>query len=139
MAAAVAMSVFGSLQVVSLVSARIPYAMAEDGVFFSSLARLSPRTRVPIRALLAQAAWAIVLVFSGSYDTITDYAIFAVLIFVALATASVFVFRRRMPEAERAYRTWGYPVVPILFILVATAIVINTLIATPERALAGVG
>ncbi len=139
MAAALAMSVFGSLQVVSLVSARIPYAMAEDGVFFSSLARLSPRTRVPIRALLAQAVWAIVLVFSGSYDTITDYAIFAVLIFVALATASVFVFRRRMPEAERAYRTWGYPVVPILFLMVATWIVINTLLTTPDRALAGVG
>jgi APA family basic amino acid/polyamine antiporter len=139
MAAALAMSVFGSLQVVSLVSARIPYAMAEDGVFFSSLARLSPRTRVPIRALLAQAAWAIVLVFSGSYDTITDYAIFAVLIFVALATASVFVFRRRMPDAERAYRTWGYPVVPILFLMVATWIVINTLLTTPDRALAGVG
>lgn len=139
MAAALAMSVFGSLQVVSLVSARIPYAMAEDGVFFSSLARLSPRTRVPIRALVAQAAWAIVLVFSGSYDTITDYVIFAVLIFVALATASVFVFRRRLPDAERAYRTWGYPVVPILFLLVAGWIVINTLLTTPERALAGVG
>ena len=87
----------------------------------------------------AQAVWAIVLVFSGSYDTITDYAIFAVLIFVALATASVFVFRRRMPDAERPYRTLGYPVVPILFMLVATAIVINTLVTTPDRALAGVG
>jgi APA family basic amino acid/polyamine antiporter len=93
MAAALAMSVFGSLQVVSLVSARIPYAMAEDGLFFSSLARLSPRTRVPIRALLAQAAWAIVLVFSGSYDTITDYAIFAVLIFVALVLTGRGVIR----------------------------------------------
>jgi basic amino acid/polyamine antiporter, APA family len=139
MAAALAMSVFGSLQVVSLVSARIPYAMAEDGLFFRTLGRLSPRTRVPIRALVAQAAWSIVLVFSGSYDTITDYAIFAVLIFVALATASVFVFRRRMPDAERAYRTWGYPVVPILFLMVATWLVVNTLLTTPDRALAGVG
>lgn len=139
MAAALAMSVFGSLQVVSLVSARIPYAMAEDGVFFSSLARLSPRTRVPIRALVAQAAWAVVLVFSGSYDTLTDYAIFAVLIFVGLATASVFVFRRRRPDEDRAYRTLGYPVVPILFLVVAAFLVINTLVATPERALAGIG
>ncbi len=139
MAAALAMSIFGSLQIVALVSARIPYAMATDGLFFSSLARLSPRTRVPIRALWVQAAWAIVLVCSGSYDTITDYAIFAVLIFVVLATASVFVFRRRMPEVERPYRTLGYPVVPILFMAVATAIVINTLVTTPDRALAGVG
>ena len=139
MAAALAMSIFGSLQIVALVSARIPYAMATDGLFFSSLGRLSPRTRVPIRALWVQAAWAIVLVFSGSYDTITDYAIFAVLIFVVLATASVFVFRGRMPDAERPYRTLGYPVVPILFMVVASCIVINTLVTTPERALAGVG
>jgi APA family basic amino acid/polyamine antiporter len=139
MAAALAMSVFGSLQVVSLVSARIPYAMAEDGVFFRSLARLSPRTRVPIRALMAQCAWAIVLVFSGSYDTLTDYAIFAVLIFVGLATASVFVFRRRLPDAERRYRTLGYPIVPILFLLVAGWLVVSTLLTTPGRALAGVG
>ena len=138
MAAALAMSVFGSLQVVALVSARIPYAMAVDGLFFKGLGRLSPRTRVPIRALLVQAVWAIVLVCSGSYDTITDYAIFAVLIFVVLATASVFVFRRRMPDAGPSYRTLGYPVVPILFMLVATAIVINTLVTTPDRALAGV-
>jgi APA family basic amino acid/polyamine antiporter len=139
MAGALAMSIFGSLQVVSLVSARIPYAMAADGLFFSSLARLSPRTRVPVRALLAQAVWAIVIVFSGSYDTITDYAIFAVLVFVVLATASVFVFRRRMPGAARSYRTRGYPVIPILFMVVATGIVINTLVTTPDRALAGVG
>jgi APA family basic amino acid/polyamine antiporter len=139
MAAALAMCVFGSLQVVSLVSARIPFAMAQDGLFFKSLGRLSPRTRVPIRALLAQAAWSIVLVFSGSYDTITDYAIFAVLIFVALAAASVFLFRRRMPDAPRPYRTLGYPVVPVLFLLVATWLIINTLMTTPDRALAGVG
>src|SRR5262249_58195281 len=109
------------------VSARIPYAMARDGVFFSGLAHLSPRTRGPVRGLIAQGAWGIVLVFSGSYDVITDYAIFAVLIFVTLATASVFVVRRRMPAddvpgaagADRPYRTIGYPVVPILFMLVA--------------------
>ena len=139
MAAALAMSVFGSLQVTTLASARIPYAMAGDGLFFPALAKLSARTHVPVRALLAQGVWGIVLVFSGSYDTLTDYAIFAVLIFVALATASVFVFRRRMPDAPRAYRTIGYPVIPILFLLVAAAIIANTLMATPGRALAGIG
>lgn len=139
MAAALAMSVFGSLQVTTLASARIPYAMATDKLFFPALGRLSPRTHVPIRALLAQGLWAIVLVFSGSYDTLTDYAIFAVLIFVALATASVFVFRRKMPDAPRPYRTIGYPVVPILFLLVAGWIIVNTFMATPGRALAGVG
>jgi APA family basic amino acid/polyamine antiporter len=139
MAAALAMSIFGSLQVTTLASARIPYAMAEDRLFFPALAHVSPTTRVPVRALIAQGIWGIVLVFSGSYDTLTDYAIFAVLIFVALATASVFVFRRRLPDAERPYRTIGYPVVPILFLLVAGWIIANTFMATPGRALAGIG
>jgi APA family basic amino acid/polyamine antiporter len=139
MAGVLAMSIFGALQITSLVTARVPYAMARDGMFFAGLARLSPRTHVPIRALVAQAAWAVVLVLSGSYDTLTDYAIFSVLIFVTLATASVFVFRRRMPDRPRAYRTWGYPLVPVLFLLVAGWLVVNTLLTTPGRALAGLG
>jgi basic amino acid/polyamine antiporter, APA family len=139
MAAALAMSIFGSLQVTTLTSARIPYAMALDGLFFPALGKVSARTHVPVRALLAQGLWGIVLVFSGSYDSLTDYAIFAVLIFVALTTASVFVFRRRMPDAPRAYRTLGYPVAPILFLLVAGWVILNTLLATPGRAFAGIG
>lgn len=139
MAAALAMSVFGALLVTTMASARVPYAMAADGVFFAALARVSPVTRVPVRALLAQGAWGIGLVFTGSYDVLTDYAIFAVLIFVALATASVFLFRRRMPDAERSYRTVGYPVVPILFLVVAGWLIVNTFMATPGRAMAGVG
>lgn len=131
------MSIFGSLLIASLVCARIPYAMARDGLFFRGLSRVSPRTRVPVRALFAQAAWAIVLVLSGSFDTLTDYAVFSILIFVSLATASVFVFRRTLPDAERGYRTWGYPVVPALFLLVSGWLVISTLLTTPGRALAG--
>jgi APA family basic amino acid/polyamine antiporter len=139
MAGALAMSIFGSLYIASLVSARIPYAMARDGLFFRGLSQLSPHTRVPVRALVAQGIWSSILVLSGSYDVLTDYAIFAVLIFVALATASVFVFRQRNPDADRSYRTWGYPVVPVLFLLVTAWILINTLMTTPGRALAGVG
>ena len=137
MAGVLAMSIFGSLLIASLVCARIPYAMARDGLFFRGLSRVSPRTRVPVRALFAQAAWAIVLVLSGSFDTLTDYAVFSILIFVSLATASVFVFRRTLPDAERGYRTWGYPVVPALFLLVSGWLVISTLLTTPGRALAG--
>jgi APA family basic amino acid/polyamine antiporter len=137
MAGVLAMSIFGALQIASLVSARIPYAMARDGIFFTALARLSPRTRVPVRALVAQGAWASVLVLSGSYDTLTDYAIFSTLIFVGLVTASVFVFRKRYPDAHRAYRTWGYPVVPAVFLLVTGWLVVSTLLTTPGRALAG--
>lgn len=139
MSGLLAMSVMTALLIVALVGARIPYAMASDGVFFRSLAQLSPRTRVPVRALVAQAAWASVLVVSGSFDTLTDYVIFAVLIFVGLATASVFVFRRRLPDVERPYRTWGYPVVPALFLLTAAWLIVNTLLTSPRQAFAGLG
>jgi APA family basic amino acid/polyamine antiporter len=139
MAGVLAMSIFGALLIATLVSARIPYAMARDGMFFAPLAHLGRRTRVPIRALVAQAVWASVLVLSGSFDTLTDYAIFTILIFVALAACAVYVFRHRMPEAERAYRVWGYPIVPALFLLMAGWLVVNTLLTTPGRALAGLG
>ena len=139
MAGLLAISVMTALQIVALVGARIPYAMAADGVFFRSLAQLSPRTRVPVRALVAQAVWASVLVVSGSFDTLTDYVIFAVLIFMGLATASVFVFRRRLPDVDRPYRTWGYPVVPVLFLLTAAWLIVNTLQTSPRQAFAGLG
>jgi APA family basic amino acid/polyamine antiporter len=137
MAGVLAMSIFGALQIATLVCARIPYAMARDGMFFSGLARVSQSTHVPIRALVAQGAWTVILVLSGSYDTLTDYATFSILIFVALGAASVFIFRRRLPNAERAYRTWGYPVVPALFLLVVGWLLINTVLTTPGRAVAG--
>ena len=109
MAGVLATSIFGALLISGLVCARIPYAMARDKIFFAGLARLSPRSRVPIRALVAQGAWASVLVLSGSYDILTDYATFAVLIFVALVTASVFVFRRTMPRCRAFLPHLGVP------------------------------
>ncbi len=139
MSGLLAISVMTALQIVALVGARVPYAMAADGVFFRSLAHLSPRTRVPVRALVAQAAWASVLVLSGTFDTLTDYVIFAVLIFMGLATTSVFVFRRRLPDVPRPYRTWGYPVVPVLFLLTAAWLIVNTFQTSPRQALAGIG
>jgi basic amino acid/polyamine antiporter, APA family len=138
-AGAMAMSIFSTLLVAVLVCARTPYAMARDGLFFRYLAHVSPRTRVPIRALLAQALWASFLVLSGSFDTLTDYAIFAIIIFVGLTASSIFVFRRSMPEATRPYRTWGYPIVPSLFLLMSGLLIGNTLLTTPRQALAGLG
>ena len=137
MAGVLAMSIFGALQIAALVCARIPYAMARDGMFFSGLGRVSPRTHVPVRALLVQGVWSVILVLSGSYDVLTDYAVFSVLIFVALGTASVFILRRQVPASERTYRTWGYPVVPMAFLLVTGWLLINTLLTTPGRAISG--
>jgi APA family basic amino acid/polyamine antiporter len=80
-----------------------------------------------------------VLALSGSFDTLTDYVIFAAWIFYALTTAAVFLFRRRLPQAERPYRTLGYPVIPVLFLLAAGWLIVNTFLATPRQALIGLG
>lgn len=137
-AAALLSSTFGTLHTSILTGARVPYAMAQDRLFFKSLSTVSARTHVPIGALIAQAVWACVLTLSGSFDALTDYAIFGLWIFYALVTASVFVFRKRMPDAERPYRTLGYPVVPILFLIVAGLLLLNTLLTTPKQALTGI-
>ena len=138
-AAALLFSSVGSLHTSILTGARVPYAMSRDRLFFQNLARLSPRTHVPIGALIVQGLWAGVLALSGSFDTLTDYVIFGSWIFYGLVTASVFVFRRRMPNAERPYRAWGYPVVPIVFLLVTAWLLINTLLTTPVQAFIGLG
>ena len=116
----------------------MPYAMAKDGVMFRSFEVLSA-TRVPVYALIFQGVWASLLALSGSFDTLTDYVIFGSWIFYALTTSSVFVLRRKYPDAERPYKTFGYPVVPILFILVATWLLINTVMSNPTNSLMGLG
>jgi APA family basic amino acid/polyamine antiporter len=137
-AVALMVSSFGALHSSVLANSRIPFAMARDGLFFRGLARLSPRSNVPVRAILAQAAWASVLALSGSYDTLTDSVIFASWLFYGLVTASLFVFRRRMPDAPRPYRAFGYPAVPLIFVLVTAALLVNTFVAAPHEAVRGV-
>src|SRR5689334_5304455 len=128
MAAAMMTSSFGALHASLLATARIPYALAKDGLIIKSLAHVSPRTHVPVRALMVQMFWACIVALSGSYDTITDYAIFALTLFYILVAGSIFLFRKRMPNAERPYRTWGYPIVPIVFLIVSVCLIIQTII-----------
>jgi len=139
MAAAMMTSSFGALHSSILATARLPYALALDGLSFKSLAKVSPRTHVPVRALVVQAIWSCVLALSGSYDRLTDYAIFALTLFYALVAGSVFIFRRRLPEAERPYRTWGYPVVPILFLIGITWLIFMTIWNSPQQTGVGLG
>jgi basic amino acid/polyamine antiporter, APA family len=138
-AMALLISTFGTLHSSILTGARVPYAMARDQLFFHSLSKLSERTHIPVGALIIQAIWASILALSGSYDALTDYVIFASWIFYGLSTATVFVFRRRLPEAERPYRVWGYPIVPILFLLVTGWLLINTLFTMPVQSFIGIG
>ena len=139
MAAAMMTSSFGALHASILATSRVPYAMARDRLFFAGLAKLSPRTHVPIRSLVVLGIWSGVLALSGSYDTLTDSAIFALILFYAFVAGSVFIFRRRMPDAPRPYRTWGYPVVPIVFLLVNAWVISSTIWNTPKQSAIGLG
>jgi APA family basic amino acid/polyamine antiporter len=137
-AAALMASSVGTLHTSVLTGARVPYAMARDGLFFDKLSKVSEVTRVPVRAVLAQGVWACALVLLlQTFDKLTDYVVFGSFIFYGLVTASIFVFRRRQPDAERPYKTWGYPVVPILFLLVTAYLLINTFWAAPREAIFG--
>lgn len=132
-------STFGALHSLSLAVARIPFAMARDGLLPRTFATISARARVPTNAILLLGACAVGFAFSGGFDVLTDLIVFMLLLFNGLAVASVYVLRRTLPNAVRPYRVWGYPVVPALFLLATAYLMINTLLATPGRALAGLG
>ncbi len=136
-AIALMISSLGSLHASVLANSRVPFAMARDGLFFKGLDAVSARTRAPIRAVMAQALWASVLAVSGSYDTLTDSVIFASWLFYGLTAGSLFVFRHKLPDAARPYRTWGYPLVPAVFIVLTIALLATTFVATPRQALTG--
>ena len=129
-------AVIGTLNGIILMNARVPFAMARDGLFFSQLGNLN-LAGVPVTAIWVQAVWASVLALSGTFDQITTSLIFALWIFFALVGSSLFVLRRKLPAAPRRYRTPGYPVVPIVFVLVAVWLVINSLKAYPVESAAG--
>jgi APA family basic amino acid/polyamine antiporter len=111
--------------------------MARDGVFFASQARLSKTTSVPVTAIMIQGVWSCVLALSGTFDQLTDCLLFASWIFYGLVTSSVFLLRRKLPDAERPYKTLGYPLMPLVFVLVATWLVINTLVNKPVESVTG--
>ena len=135
--AAIAISTFGFLNLCVLAPTRVYYAMAADGAFFPQVARLHPRYRTPSLAIVLQSSWAIALTMTGTYGQLLDYVVFADWIFFGLTVAAVFVFRRRMPDAPRPFRTWGYPVTPALFVAAAVAIVISVIRVSPMQSAIG--
>ena len=137
MAAVMMISTLGALHTSTMANSRVVYAMAHDGLFPKKLAHVSARTHVPVRALLVQGVWACVLALSGSYDTLTDYVVFVNWIFFALVIVSVFFLRRRLPREEGVYRAWGYPIVPLLFLVTTGWLLVSTLITSPVRSLIG--
>lgn len=130
-------SSLGAMNASILTGARVPYAMAKDGLFIKYLAKLSDKSSVPFVSVLSQSAIAIVLAYLGTFDQLTEYIIFASFIFYVLVTASVFIFRRTHKNKKRFYHVIGYPYVPILFILVSLFILGNTLYEAPKQS--GIG
>jgi APA family basic amino acid/polyamine antiporter len=132
MAAAILISTFGCANGLSLAGARVYYAMSQDGLFFKSVGKLSERYKTPSAGLFVQACWTALLCVSGSYSQLLDYIIVAVLVFYILTILGLFVLRVKQPGASRPYKALGYPVLPALYIVMASWICIVLLRYKPQ-------
>ena len=132
MAAAIMISAFGCNNGLILSGARVYYAMAKDGLFFRSVARLHPRYKTPIVSLMVQMVWTCALCISGSYGQLLDYIVFAVLVFYILTIAGLFVLRRTHPDTERPYKAVGHPILPAIYIVLALFIDVVLLRYKPQ-------
>ena len=137
--AIILISIIGTLNGAFLTSPRIYFAQARDGLFFRRFGEIHPRFQTPAFSIAAQAVWSVVLLLSGTYESLTDYAMFAMWISYFLMVLGLMILRRTRPELQRPYRMWGYPVTPLLFLTVAAWFLVNTLITRPGPALAGLG
>jgi len=138
-AVAILISIFSATNGITLTAPRVYYAMARDGVFFQQLSKVHPRFRTPAFAVLAGSAWAILLAATGTFEQLLTYVVFTGWLFYALGAASIFVYRRRASDRELPYRVPGYPWTPLLFIVAAAALVINTIATQFGRAAIGLG
>jgi APA family basic amino acid/polyamine antiporter len=132
-------SIFAALNGSILTGARVPYAAARQGYFFTPIARVHPKYRTPGVSIWALSIWAALLVLSGRFEQLFTYVIFSSWILYAMTAAAVLVLRRKQPNLPRPYRTLGYPWVPIIFVLVAFTLIVSTLIDSPRESLMGIG
>jgi basic amino acid/polyamine antiporter, APA family len=130
-------SIFSATNGTILSSPRVYYAMARDGLFFQKLAEVHPRFQTPAFAVIAGALWSAILAITGTFEQLLTYVIFIGWIFYALAGAGIFVYRRRMPDAVRSFKVPAYPITPLLFVVAAAALALNTIVTQPMRA--GIG
>ncbi len=130
-------SALGAMNGSIMTGARVPYAMARDGLFFKKLANVNDATLVPVSSVVVQGAVAMLLALSGTFDQLTNYVVFSSWIFYAMVTGVVFVLRKRMPDTPRPYKALGYPVIPALFIFLAVLLLVNTLIESPQESSIG--
>ena len=136
--AIITVSIFGALNVVIMLGPRIYYAMAQDGVFFRGLARVHPTFGTPSNAIVLQALWSCILVLTGTFDALFTYVSVIISLFSALTVGSVIVLRFKRPDLKRPYKLWGYPFMPIFFVLVSLWIAWGSLVSKPWESFGGV-
>jgi APA family basic amino acid/polyamine antiporter len=133
------MSIIGTLNGCFLTSPRIYFAQAQDGLFFRKFAKVHPRRQTPSFAIVAQGLWAVVLLVTGSFESLLDFAMFALWLSYGAMVAGVMVLRIKHPELPRPYRMWGYPVTAILFLAITAWFLGNMLATRPVPSMAGLG
>lgn len=138
-AAVILCSIAGAANGNFLTAPRVFYAMAKDGLFFRQVAEVHPKYHTPHIAILATGLWSAILSLTGTFEQLYTYVIFGQWLFFGLTVAAVIVLRRTRPDLERPYRTWGYPVTPLLFIAAAGYIAVNTLVTQFWQSIAGLG
>ena len=137
--AIILLSVIGSLNGRFMTQARVYFAQARDGLFFEKFGEIHPRYQTPAFSLWVQAAWSAVLIVTGTYEYLIDYALFAIWLFYGITVAGMFVLRHKFPDLDRPYKMWGYPVTPALFVMVAAWFVVNTAVERPIPSLTALG
>jgi APA family basic amino acid/polyamine antiporter len=139
MAIAILISTFGCNNGLILAGARVYYAMARDSLFFRRAGTLHPEFRTPVFALITQAVWTMVLCISGTYGELLNYVVFAALLFYALTAVALFRLRRIRPDVPRPVKAFGYPVLPALYVVATTAIMVVLLVDPQQRLYSGLG
>jgi APA family basic amino acid/polyamine antiporter len=134
---AVMISIFAALNGSILTGSRVPYAMARDGLFFKTAAKVHPKFLTPGNSVIMLCLWSSVVVLSGWYDDLYNFVIFGSWILYLMTTLSVFVLRKKQPDLVRPYRTLGYPIVPVLFVAVAAFLLVSTVQTRPRESLMG--
>jgi len=137
LSALVAISCFSAAASCTLSGARVYLAMAQDGVFFESMAQVHPRWRTPVFSLIGQGIWAAMLTLSGRYDQLYEFVMYGMVLFYTLTVVGLFILRRKRPDIPRPYRCTGYPWIPGLYVLITAAWTVNIIVTRPRQALAG--
>ena len=138
-ALAIIISMYSAAHATVITAPRVYYSMSRDGLFFGKLGEVHPSFGTPATAIVASCLWAIVLALTGTFEQLLTYVVFVGWIFYALGAAAVIALRIKRPDAERPFKVPGYPLTPILFVLAAAAIVLNTMISQPKQSAIGIG